>query len=162
MGHGRQDRLPGGVRRGNQRQPHPLRRLAQKAGAVFDRSRAAFQEQRPVQRHQQIAQPSHLGQIAGTPGIMKVGAVSRRDIGSDRNTAVPPLGQERRHGRVLPRQLTEIGADLDPGAQGPGEVIRRILDADDVRQLREPLHGFYTHVDYASARDVVDQNRNIR
>ena len=42
----------------------------------------------------------------------------------------------------------------------PHHVGGRVLDAGDVLQLEQPLHGVDRHVDHRTRRDVVDDDRN--
>src|SRR6266851_7985160 len=138
-----------------ERQPCLGGRLAEQRGSVLDRPRARLAEHRVVQRRQALIDPRHRLEIAALPRLVEVGAEPRRDIGGHRDAAMAALREIRHHGDVLARELAEIRADGEPGAQRPGEIHRRILDADDILQLGEPCHRRHRHVDNAAWRDVV-------
>ena len=72
----------------------------------------------------------------------------------------PPArhGGERRH--VLARELDEIRPQRVALLGDAADVAGRVLDADDVLELVEPLHRVDAHVDDAARRDVVDEDRN--
>ena len=66
--------------------------------------------------------------------------------------------RKRRH--VLARQLEEVRPQLGPLQRCARQRGRRILDADDVAELVEPLHRVDRHVDDRARRDVVDDDRD--
>ena len=66
-------------------------------------------------------------------------------------------GGQGRH--ILARQLDEVGAEHLTLQRHAGDVARRVLDAGNVGQVAQALHGFDRHVDDRSTRYVVDDDR---
>ena len=61
---------------------------------------------------------------------------------------------------VASRQLVEILAHRRALLRHPDHAGGGILDAGDVLQFEQPLHGIDRHVDHRARRDVVDDDRN--
>ncbi len=129
--------------------------------AYFTGPGLEFHKQRVMDRRQLVLQVARLAEIAGKTGGLEHSAQARRNIGSHRNTARSAMGHETERGQVLPGKLNKILATGETLPRHPADVVGRILDADDIRQFRQPRHGLDRHVDHAAARNVVDNNRDL-
>jgi soluble lytic murein transglycosylase len=134
---------------------------AEQAGCVFHRPGAGLGEKRVMQRQKPVLNGDRLGQPALRPGPVHGGAKGGRDIGGDADAAMASGSEEGERGVVLPRELTEMGADCPAGVERPGEIGGGVLDPDDVGDLGEAGHRLHAHVDDGARRDVVYDHRNV-
>ena len=63
-----------------------------------------------MQRHQPVLQGERRGEVAGKAGVLELGDEARRDIGADRNAAMPPWAMKAERRRVLAGELDEVRA----------------------------------------------------
>ena len=70
------------------------------------------------------------------------------------------VGIEAECGRVLAGELIEIRPHRGALLRDARHVGGRILDAGDIFQLEQPLHGVDRHVDHRTRRNIVDDDRN--
>src|SRR5882724_3708834 len=81
--HGALDLLLRAVRDLADRQARLGRAAAEQARRIFHRAGAGLAEQRLVQREEPLMDRHGFGETAGLPGVMHLGAETRRDIGGD-------------------------------------------------------------------------------
>ena len=85
----------------------------------------------------------------------------RRHVGSHRNRAMRAQQHQRQragivaavHRKILRRALQQVAAALD--------IAGRVLDADDVGNLRQTQHGVVAHIRTGASRHVVQDMRHI-
>src|SRR5579863_5261224 len=100
------------------------------------------------------------GEIAAQTRRLEFGAQPRRHIRGHRDAAMAAVGHESQRGDILAGQLIEVLTHGRALLREPRHVRSGVLDAGDVFELVQPLHGLDRHVDHRPARDVVDDNGN--
>src|SRR5919204_2402656 len=81
------------------------------------------------------------------------------DMGVDAHSADPSRLEQRKDDVVVPRVEVEIGLRDDPSRLD--NVVIRLLDRPDGRDLGELDNRFRLDVDHDPARDVVDNDRTV-
>ncbi len=161
MTHGGLDPGFGYGQQAGQRRADLVTAFAQNLERVFGADHTRFGKDRLVQGHQLVLQFQRAGIVPRQCGVLEFGAELRRDIGGDRNAAMPAVGVIAKGRGILARKLDEIRAAGDALLRNAGDVAGCVLHPRDARQFRQGAHGFGRHVDDRTAGDVIDDDRDI-
>src|SRR5215212_4125835 len=144
------------------RQPHLVRAQAEDRSRRLDGDRVGLHEERAEQRQELVVELAAPLEVAIEQGPHHVGDGRRGDVGGDGDHTLPTEGHHgERHG-IIPGEDGEILAAeaLYVARHVHGE--RRLLDPDDVRYLGEAPYGLRGDGHGRPARDVVEDNRQVR
>ena len=115
-----------------------------------------------MQRHQSILNGQTGLEIACQSGVLERGTQLRRNIRRHRNTPVAAMRVKPKRRSIFRRKLQKVRAARSALLGNPRHIRRRILHADDPRQLRQFPHRFRAHIDHRAWWNVVNDDRNIR